>query len=343
MSVFRLVIMLMITKSAFGVFRSDYPCTDINKRCADSGGYRYISGVKVHRPCWSYVYDKTCQYPSKNDCGRLSDCEWQGKGNCLLKDKMNNCVNQIYNYACGRVEKYFDEEEDVEFDENDPNSRARFECNVLPCMDGNCFSDSYAPNTEMADVISQLQMVANMKDDFDAKTLTTFKGSPQQCVKKWASYRNCCKNNGWGKKIGVDAGCSDEDLLAVKLREEKKCIFVGVKYVKGAFDIITASKHIYCCYPNVLARIINEEGVKQLSDFSLGNQEHPNCGGLTIDQIKKLDFNKMDFKDFHVDVVKKIKMPNIDNMAKDVERGMISAKDTEGVNQSVKINIGGTP
>lgn len=48
----------------------------------------------------------------------------------------------------------------------------------------------------------------------------------------------------------------------------------------------------YCCFKSILAKLINRQGRAQLG-LSLEQ-----CGGLTIDQIHKLDFSKMDLTEF---------------------------------------------
>ena len=72
MKILKVVIMIWILLSSnlalCGRFASDYPCTDIGKTCVSSGE-RIIDGEKVYRDCWEWKYTKTCNYPSKNDCG----------------------------------------------------------------------------------------------------------------------------------------------------------------------------------------------------------------------------------------------------------------------------------
>jgi conjugal transfer mating pair stabilization protein TraN len=48
----------------------------------------------------------------------------------------------------------------------------------------------------------------------------------------------------------------------------------------------------YCSFNSVLARLINMQGKPQLG------LNTSNCQGLTVDQISKIDFTKIDFREF---------------------------------------------
>ena len=62
-----------------------------------------------------------------------------------------------------------------------------------------------------------------------------------------------------------------------------------VKY--GVGSVCLRKKYMYCCYDSVFARILVEQAYQQLGYSFAGG----NCSALTFDDIKKLDFSKMDF------------------------------------------------
>lgn len=61
----------------------------------------------------------------------------------------------------------------------------------------------------------------------------------------------------------------------------------------------TEESRSYCCFKSILAKIINREGRKQLG-LSLET-----CEGITVEQLQKLDFSKIDMTEFQNSVVPK--------------------------------------
>ena len=65
------------------------------------------------------------------------------------------------------------------------------------------------------------------------------------------------------------------------------------------------TKHVYCCFPTKLARILQEEGRKQLG-IDWGDCKKPLCQGLSFKQLTTLDFSQMDLSEFVEDFREKI-------------------------------------
>ncbi|WP_271631474.1 conjugal transfer protein TraN, partial [Acinetobacter baumannii] len=61
----------------------------------------------------------------------------------------------------------------------------------------------------------------------------------------------------------------------------------------------TEESRSYCCFKSILAKIINREGRKQLG-LSLET-----CEGISVEQLQKLDFSKIDMTEFTESVVPK--------------------------------------
>jgi conjugal transfer mating pair stabilization protein TraN len=58
-----------------------------------------------------------------------------------------------------------------------------------------------------------------------------------------------------------------------------------------------AVKEVYCCFQSPFARIFQEQARPQLG-INFGTPKAPSCGGLSINQIKKLNFKAMDFSEW---------------------------------------------
>lgn len=57
-----------------------------------------------------------------------------------------------------------------------------------------------------------------------------------------------------------------------------------------------------CCFNSMLARIVNEQGRRQLG-MAWGSGQNPDCSGFTIPQLQSLDFAAMDLSEFYASIV----------------------------------------
>ena len=150
-------------------------------------------------------------------------------------------------------------------------------------------------NGDMIDSVSKLYMASNMKPDKD-HNFNLFAGFASHCSKKAACYSNCCPSTskGWGKQLG--AKCTKDEVSLMNLRSKNLCVYVG-KTTSKTMGVPTVVKHHFCCFGNMLEKVVQVEGRKQLGT-NFGSGGSPNCKGLTLDEIQKLDFSKMDFSEF---------------------------------------------
>jgi hypothetical protein len=332
----RLILTLFIVvysfyASAGGRFNSGYPCSDAVRTCVSSGE-REIQGFKVSSPCWEYSYVKTCNYPSKNDCRLYAHCYAVANKECLLKDSMGYCVNLKREFSCKSWITTQKENKEARVDLVEKEGEEKVVCKGVPCIDGNCVDKSYLTNGEMMDAVSKLHSSSHMKPDKD-HNFSLFAGFQSHCSKKAAGYSNCCPETakGWGKQLG--AKCTKDEVSLMKLREKNLCVYVG-KENKGKFGVVV--KHKFCCFGNMLEKVVQVEGRKQLG-IDFGNGKRPNCRGLTIEEItgydkhgnkvgNGLDFSKMDFSDFVNELMVKFtgtyKTPNPEEIAETIKAHM---------------------
>ncbi|MGC0372237.1 MAG: hypothetical protein DGJ47_000946, partial [Rickettsiaceae bacterium] len=191
-------------------------------------------------------------------------------------------------------------------------------CFVLPCMDGNCFDQSYDTNGAMMSSLAMLHAVQSISLDGDQK-FNLFCGNKMNCSRKTTGYSNCCRKNmvGWGKSLGARCS-SDEKLLNLK-RSQGHCHYIG-KQKKKRFRITVAIKERFCCFNTTLDRIIQEQGRVQIGK-SWGSPSSPNCSGFTLNEIQRIDFTKIDFKEFIKELQHNVidtneKIPNISDIQK---------------------------
>lgn len=287
-------------------FQQTYPCSDSGKYCASSG-IRTVQGFQVHRDCWEWGYSKTCNYPSKNDCAQHARCYSLGQRDCLLRDSMGNCVNILKEFSCKRWVPTFTESETVRVGLQDKDGVEGLICEGVPCIDGNCIDKAYEMDGDM--VLSVAQLGALSQGKSDGVNFKIFEGLARHCSKKPASYSNCCQvfPKGWGKNLG--AKCSKEEEILSEKRQKNLCIYVG-KSSSKTLGVTTVTKHHHCCFNNLLEKVVQVQARKQLG-LNFGSGGSPNCRGLTLDELSRVDFSTMDFSEIAAEMQKKIVMPNI--------------------------------
>lgn len=275
-----------------------YYCNDSGKTCIESGE-KEIDGIKV-RPsdvglegnCWQWKYTKTCNYPSKNNCGPYSHCYFIKNIRCLLQDCFGNCVNQEQEFSCKSWQRV-DLEENIALNRiKNKKGKPRMVCNSKACLDGNCFDKSYEMSDDLFDSVSKLKTISSMKDNGGA-TAHLFAGRALHCSKKAGDYQNCCaiEPSGWGQNLG--AMCLPEEQDLAKKRQKKVCIYVG----KTSSNTPKISKHHFCCFNNLLDKAIQVGGRGQLGK-NFGTANSPDCRGLTLDEIKQINFEAIDYSEF---------------------------------------------
>src|SRR5690606_1754774 len=91
--------------------------------------------------------------------------------------------------------------------------------------------------------------------------------------------------------------CSEDELsLGVDI-ELLKTHYVGSYCAnKTLFGCIERRK-AYCAFSSPLARILNEQARPQLGR-SWGTPKAPDCSGITLEQLERLDWNQMDLQEW---------------------------------------------
>jgi len=335
--IFTLNLIFVITISSFcsiataASFNPGFSCSDSEKYCSSSGGWRVIDGVRIHKDCWQYSYSKTCIIPSKNDCSTLSYCYEIGLKECLLRDRYGNCVNQKKEFSCKRRTTDYLDKAKVKYTPTGEEA-SKIVCRGIPCMDGNCVDKSYEMDWDMMKSVSQLYAVSKTAGARDMG-FKLFEGFFQSCVKKPADYLNCCKVKGWGNELG--ASCSVDERKLQDLREKNLCVYVG-KTTSGnkPFHV---NKHKFCCFSNMLNKVFQVEARKQLG-MSFGSGEHPDCRGLTLSEITRLDFERLDLSEFVLDMKNKMKVPNVGDIGARVTGSIPNIKKVDKEKPNLELN-----
>jgi hypothetical protein len=104
--------------------------------------------------------------------------------------------------------------------------------------------------------------------------------------------------------------------------------------------ITAVVKHHYCCFGSLLNKVIQVEGRKQLG-INFGSGKNTDCRGLTLAEIMRLDFDKMDFSEFFIDILKRMKIPKIGDISSRVNSSLPNIRKYDGNPNNKKNNMTG--
>lgn len=218
-----------------------------------------------------------------------------------------HCLKTSDDGECLKWEKTFDLGKRAAFEKHVVN----FDQEALDYLD--VFNNDYEKNTEFGQAISTLAAFSDMKafDDgtkaFDPKLVFLFSGEEKKCRRSLNSKNlfDCCyKETDAGRGVFTHLGdlggnCSKEEKDLYLAVSEGRCKKVG------KIPQLLETKHVYCCFPTKLSKIVQEAGRKQLG-LSFGSPENPECKGLSTEQIGKIDFERIDFTEFIEEIQEKI-------------------------------------
>lgn len=176
------------------------------------------------------------------------------------------------------------------------------------------------------------------QDPQRVETCQVFNGKAQACRKgrgKFADLWNCCDLSGGedaleeGKYIEaiVDAGAEmatigapaaaffaaagqvlqflvpcNTDETELSTSKEIDAVrylgsYCGKKISLGFSKVCIRKDRSYCAWPTPLGKVIMEQAMPQVGR-GFGSAKHPNCKGLTIEQVKSLDWDQIDLSEW---------------------------------------------
>lgn len=91
--------------------------------------------------------------------------------------------------------------------------------------------------------------------------------------------------------------CTKSEMELMVGVQLKKCSYVGSYCASKTLGACTVKKESYCCYDSPLARIVVEQGYKQLGKTQ-GTAKAPQCNGLTLAEMEKLDWDRIDLSEW---------------------------------------------
>ena len=161
--------------------------------------------------------------------------------------------------------------------------------------------------------------------DGAAGKVSIFKGKRYRCDLNLAGFiQNCCKRK------GLFRGYCPQSTRELRARRDgaRACRYVGI-HKKKVLGITIKKRKVYCCFNSKMARLVHEQGRAQLIGKGLwktaagggwGTAKSPNCGGMTAEQLQKIDFDAIDFSEVYGDIFDEADRPKLLDLKKTVEK-----------------------
>lgn len=183
----------------------------------------------------------------------------------------------------------------------------------LFCLEGDC--DAVQKGSQGSDfqrAVSELAAVAAAgKDvsDINNVDVRAFTGNSRFCKKFAVGFSNCCKDSGWGQDLGL-ASCSSEEKALAKAKTNLLTISIGEFCSKKVLGICLEKKRSYCQFDSKLAQIVQQQGRAWQLGIGFGGASSPDCRGITVNELQRINFDQLDFSNFYDDLIKNQKMPD---------------------------------
>lgn len=248
---------------------------------------RLIHSQPIFRDSWARNLLFSCEPSSESKCKTYRE-----QGGILIGKKCleENCLGE-----CSLWEKTFDLGKRGSYQQVTASFK---EEEIWGFNDG--FEITYDKNLDFGSSMATLSIFSDLESNLEEtgsdyhEDLEIFKGEELKCQKSFLNGQafDCCKKMEGVAVAAKLARCTTEEKCLAGKRHEGKCRFIGSRKTK----LGTVTEHVYCCFPTKLARLLQEQGRKQLG-IKWGSSDSPKCRGLTLDELQKIDFSKIDLSE----------------------------------------------
>lgn len=270
--------------------------------CTEAGGNRTLvkdsQSYSMYQSCWAYRDTYVTQSADKGTCQTYTDnpaCTLVSH-RCAFYSEEGACLHEYATYSC----------------ESKTPGKVMVCGGDVFCLDGECDKAQSGKSNDFAEAVSQLAALAAAGKDVAALNgvdVRAFTGQAKFCKKAAAGYSNCCKDSGWGQDIGL-AKCSSDEKALAKAKSNKLTVSVGEFCSKKVPGVCLEKKRSYCQFDSKLAQIVQQQGRNGQLRISFGSAKHPDCRGITVDELQRIKFDKLDFTNFYEDLMNNQKIPD---------------------------------
>lgn len=262
-------------------------------QCVEPGETRTVvvdgKTYSIHQDCWKWQDTYLTQTETEGTCGEFMKNPACTVTRSECADTVDGfCVSQQVTYSCERKKE----------------GNGQICGGEFFCKDGSCAQAQTGTSNMFGQAVSALAAVAAAGEDVAALNgvdVRAFTGEAQHCKKMAVGFNNCCKDSGWGQDVGLSS-CSSEEKALGKAKDKKLTVYVGEYCSKKVLGVCLEKKRGYCVFDSKLARIVQEQGRRDQLGVGFGKGKSPDCRGITVDELQRLDFGVMNFSDFYDDL-----------------------------------------
>jgi hypothetical protein len=267
-------------------FTKKLNCSVKSRRCLDDVP-REFDELTVKRPCWEDEVVYECDGEIDNTC-REEDIK-----NCTLS-KSEPIIHEVQEPDAEPLsiitgyKRFYDCKKETEETDLEISGEVPF------CLDGNCHQPNSRKDQDFQEVISKLNILKKMGEKQTGQPIHVFTGEPphgRSCKVNIVNFKDCCQSRGWGQSMGL-ADCSPEEKNLAKLKQAGQCHYLGSYCSEKVLGFCIARKHSYCCFGSRLEREVQVQGSPQV-DKGFGDAKNPDCRGFTVEELSKLDFDRI--------------------------------------------------
>lgn len=290
-------------------------CVLKENRCLDHAD-RSIDGTLVTADCWKMKLLYHCSSIAENTCANSikADCLLESKQ--CLKTVSGTCVQERQTWSC-------------------PHPVVighRLQCGQpLYCEDGQCEPNQSESNTQFGESATELKAASLIGEDIrsqqiDAKAvsqdLRIFSGRVATCRDVTLGTMNCCRDDGWAKGIVMQCSQGEQQLGQAK-EQGGLVLWVGRYCSHRTLGVCLEYKQSYCIFPSRIARDIQQDGRKKQLHRDFGSAASPDCSGLSLSELQRLDFQQIDFSNAIESVIDQSAIPASSDLQKQIEQQVV--------------------
>ncbi|MGA1967567.1 type-F conjugative transfer system mating-pair stabilization protein TraN [Klebsiella pneumoniae complex sp. WS3221] len=276
--------------------------TKTGEECISPGGTRTITlGGKEYsftETCWKYKDTWLTQPADYGSCESLMNnaaCTLSSR-QCAFTGEDGTCLHEYATYSC----------------ETRTSGKQMICGGDVFCLDGECDKAASGKNNDFGQAVSELAALAAAGKDvaeLNGVDVRAFTGKAKFCKKFAAGFSNCCKDSGWGQDVGL-ARCSSEEKALAKAKTNKLTVSIGEFCSKKVLGICLEKKRSYCQFDSKLAQIVQQQGRDGQLHIGFGGASSPDCRGITVDELQRINFDQLDFTNFMEDLINNQKIPD---------------------------------
>ncbi len=273
-------------------------CKQVDSRCLGMPDSRQfgkgVHALSVKRDCWEKetTYQCVLRGQHQNSCQEYKSrgCEQIGS---LCKESQNNvCTLYEQRYRCPLN-----------------HESALVEAKLdLESLGKGGYQLEFELNNDFGQALSALSLATSFAKESltqDGQQGAFFVGQPGECE---VLPKQCCARKGVVKKL---LGCSEEEETLASKVQNGICYLVE-ETQKG---ILHQKKRHYCCFNSKLARVA-QVGARLQLGFDFGKSEALNCRALTVAEIQRVDWGRIDFSEIALDFAQKAQQTKLSDASK---------------------------